>query len=49
VQLRALMREDNHKIYFFKGRRYVRYSDADNTMDAGYPAYINTNWLPFPK
>ena len=34
----ALMREDNHKIYFFKGRRYVRYSDADNTMDAGYPA-----------
>ena len=45
----ALMREDNHKIYFFKGRKYVRYSDVDNTMDAGYPAYINTNWLPFPK
>ena len=22
----ALMREDNHKIYFFKGRRYVRYA-----------------------
>jgi hypothetical protein len=44
----ALMREDNHRIYFFKGRRYVRYSDADNTMDAGYPKWINIHWIPFP-
>lgn len=43
------MREDNHKIYFFKGRRYARYSDAENSMDAGYPNYINLNWLPFPR
>jgi hypothetical protein len=45
----ALMREDNHKIYFFKGRRYVRYSDAGNSMDNGYPANINIHWMPFPK
>ena len=45
----ALMRRDNHKIYFFKGTRYVRHDDATNTMDPGYPAYINSNWLPFPK
>jgi len=45
----ALMREDNHKIYFFKGRRYVRYSDAGNSMDDGYPANINIHWMPFPK
>ncbi|MBL0160232.1 MAG: hypothetical protein IPP47_24570 [Bryobacterales bacterium] len=45
----VLMREDNHKIYFFKGRKYARYSDADNTMDAGYPKFINGNWIPFPR
>ena len=45
----VLMRHDNDKIYFFKGKRYVRYSDPDNTADANYPRHINKNWLPFPQ
>jgi hypothetical protein len=45
----ALMRRDNHKIYFFKGTRYVRYDDATNATEAGYPRFINGNWLPFPE
>lgn len=44
-----MMRRDNDKIYFFKGTRYVRHDDATNTTDAGYPRYINMNWLPFPE
>jgi hypothetical protein len=44
----ALMRLDNHKLYFFKGRRYVRFSDVDAGVDPGYPADINGRWLPFP-
>ena len=45
----TLMRRDNHKIYFFKGTRYVRHDDVTNTTDAGYPRFINGNWLPFPE
>ena len=44
----ALMRKDNHKLYFFKGTRYVRLTDVGATMDAGYPNFINGNWIPFP-
>ncbi len=45
----ALMRKDNHKIYFFKGTRYVRFSNVSDGVDAGYPAWINGNWMPFPR
>lgn len=45
----ALMRKDNHKIYFFKGTRYVRFSNVSDGVDAGYPAGINGNWMPFPR
>jgi len=43
----ALMRRDNHKIYFFKGTRHVRFDDAASTTDPGYPRFINGDWLPF--
>ncbi|MEO5681795.1 MAG: hemopexin repeat-containing protein [Chitinophagaceae bacterium] len=45
----VLMRWDNHKIYFFKGKRYVRYDDAGAMVDPGYPTTINGNWFPFPR
>jgi hemopexin len=45
----ALMRRDNHKIYFFKGTRHVRFDDAASTTDPDYPRFINGDWLPFPK
>jgi hypothetical protein len=45
----ALMRKDNHKIYFFKGRQYVRYSNVSDGIDAGYPNWIDRNWMPFPR
>jgi hypothetical protein len=45
----ALLRRDNKKIYFFKGRRYVRYSSVPQGVDPGYPAWINGNWMPFPR
>lgn len=44
----ALMRVDTSKIYFFNGRTYVRYSNVNDGVDAGYPAWINKNWMPFP-
>ena len=44
----AMMNGENHKIYFFKGTRYVRHDDATNQTDADYPRFINRNWLPFP-
>jgi hypothetical protein len=44
----ALMRWDTHKIYFFRDHTYVRYSDAENGIDEGYPKWINKSWMPFP-
>ena len=45
----ALMRRDNHKIYFFRGTRYVRIDGETSAMDAGYPNWIDKNWMPFPR
>ena len=45
----ALMRRDNHKIYFFKGTQYVRIDGETSVMDAGYPNWIDKNWMPFPR
>lgn len=44
----ALMRWDNHKIYLFHGRRYVRFSNVNDGVDGGYPNWIHKNWMPFP-
>jgi hypothetical protein len=44
----ALMRVDTNKIYFFNDRTYVRYSNVSDGVDAGYPNWINKNWMPFP-
>ena len=44
----ALMRVDTSKIYFFKGRKYVRYSNVNDGIDPGFPNWINNNWMPFP-
>ena len=44
----ALMRVDTSKIYFFRDRTYVRYSNVDDGIDPGYPNRINKNWMPFP-
>ena len=45
----ALMRHDNSKVYFFRDTRYVRISDATSTMDPGYPSWIDSAWMPFPR
>lgn len=44
----ALMRWDNHKIYLFRGTRYVRFSNVTDGVDSGYPNWIHKNWMPFP-
>lgn len=44
----VLMRVDTSKIYFFHGHTYIRYSNVDEGVDAGFPAWINNNWMPFP-
>jgi predicted P-loop ATPase/GTPase len=44
----ALMRVDTSKIYFFHGHTYIRYSNVNEGVDAGYPKWINNNWMPFP-
>lgn len=36
------------KIYFFKGKKYVRFSAREDGVDIG-PAFINDFWMPFPK
>jgi hypothetical protein len=43
------MRHDNHKVYFFRDTRYVRIHDATSTMDPGYPSWIDSAWMPFPR
>ncbi|WP_151523568.1 hemopexin repeat-containing protein [Serinicoccus kebangsaanensis] len=45
----ALMRRDTNQIYLFNGRTYLRYSNVANGPDAGFPAWINGNWMPFPR
>lgn len=45
----AVTRRDNGKVYFFKGRTYVRYSKVSDGIDPGYPRWINANWMPFPR
>jgi hypothetical protein len=44
----ALMRRDTSQIYFFRGRKYVRYSNVPEGIDPGYPNWIDKNWMPFP-
>ena len=45
----ALMRDDNGKIYFFKGSEYVRFSNVSDGVDAGYPKPIAGNWKGLPS
>jgi hypothetical protein len=45
----ALMRPGKSMIYLFRGGQYVRVADATKKMDAGYPAWIDRNWMPFPR
>ena len=45
----ALMRLDTNQIYFFRDRRYVRYSKVSAGPDPGFPAWIDKNWMPFPR
>ncbi|MGH1540551.1 MAG: hemopexin repeat-containing protein [Arenicella sp.] len=44
----ALMRWDTNKIYFFRNRTYIRYTNVADGIDPGYPLWINKNWMPFP-
>ena len=44
----AMLRFSNGKMYFFKGRRYLRWKDPQ-TMDPNYPRWIHGNWMAFPK
>jgi hypothetical protein len=44
----ALMRRSNGRIYFFNGATYVRYTRVAGGIDAGYPRWIDENWMPFP-
>jgi hypothetical protein len=39
----AVWRDDNEKLYMFKGDQYVRFSDGRTTVDAGYPKPMS-NW-----
>jgi hypothetical protein len=45
----AAVRRHNDKIYFFRNRTYVRMDDGTAKMDAGYPTWIDKNWMPFPR
>ncbi len=42
----ALWRDDNKKVYLFKGNQYARLTDT--TMDPGFPAPIAGNWQNMP-
>ena len=44
----AMLRFSNGKMYFFKGRRYLRWKDPQ-TMDPNYPRPIHGSWMAFPK
>ena len=43
----AMMRLDTHQIYFFAGRRYLRYSKVDDGPDV--ERWIDKHWMPFPR
>jgi hypothetical protein len=41
--------EPNQRIYFFRGKRYLRVNPANAwNVESGYPKQININWMPFP-
>ena len=42
----AVWRDDNKKVYFFKGDQYARLTDT--TMDSGFPKPIAGNWQNMP-
>lgn len=44
----VFIREDNGKIYMFKGDQYVRLSNVGAGVDAGYPKPIAGNWPGMP-
>ena len=44
----VLQRKDNGAIYMFKGDQYVRFSNVDAGVDAGYPKPIEGNWKGMP-
>jgi hypothetical protein len=43
------MRLDTNQIYFFRGHRYLRYSNVSEGPDSGYPKWIDKHWMPFPR
>ncbi len=46
----ALWSELNQKVYVFRGAQYIRIDpSAGWNVDAGYPRWINKNWMPFPE
>ena len=45
-----LWNEANRRIYAFRGTRYIRIDPANGwNVDAGYPRWINGNWMPLPE
>ena len=44
----AMLRFSNGKMYFFKGRKYLRLKNPQ-TPDPNYPRWIHGNWMAFPK
>lgn len=44
----AVTVDQHSKIYFFKGKEYVRFSKRQDGVDEG-PEWINSFWMPFPK
>ena len=44
----ALLRQDNGKIYLFKGSEYVRFSAVGAGVDPGYPKPIADHWPGLP-
>lgn len=44
----TLMRGSNGKIYFFKGKKYIRYSRVSDGIDSGYPKLIDEGWTGVP-
>lgn len=45
-----LWSETNQRIYAFRGTQYIRINPSNGwDVDAGYPRWINKNWMPFPE
>jgi hypothetical protein len=36
-------------MYMFRDRKYVRFTNVASGVDAGYPKWIDKNWMPFPR